>query len=323
MITVYDTACGSLNMGDEIIMDAVMLHLESMFEQQQFCRYPTHYALAPKTLKKAWKNKLAFVGGTNLLRNYWRFRARKNQWSISFFNAFQMQPAILMGAGWNNYADSPEWKARVFYRNALSKEYIHSVRDNYSLEKLKACGVNNVINTGCPTLWQLTPEHLARVPAVKAHQVVFTLTDYSRDIEKDSQLVECLKKNYQKLYFWAQGSEDNQYFDELIQLKPHIFENIERIPTNLKSYNQLFINNEIDFIGTRLHAGIRALQLQKRVIIIGIDNRALEMHKDFNLPVVERYDLNKLDHLINSQWQPVINLPVQAIKDWKAQFQIF
>lgn len=323
MITVYDTACGSLNMGDEIIMDAVMLHLESMFEQQQFCRYPTHYALAPKTLKKAWKNKLAFVGGTNLLRNYWRFRARKNQWSISFFNAFQMQPAILMGAGWNNYADSPEWKARVFYRNALSKEYIHSVRDNYSLEKLKACGVNNVINTGCPTLWQLTPEHLARVPSVKANQVIFTLTDYSRDIEKDSQLVECLKKNYQKLYFWAQGSEDNQYFDELIQLKPHIFENIERIPTNLKSYNQLFINNEIDFIGTRLHAGIRALQLQKRVIIIGIDNRALEMHKDFNLPVVERYDLNKLDHLINSQWQPVINLPVQAIKDWKAQFQIF
>ena len=323
MITVYDTACGSLNMGDEIIMDAVMLHLESMFEQQQFCPYPTHYALAPKTLKKAWKNKLAFVGGTNLLRNYWRFRARKNQWSISFFNAFQMQPAILMGAGWNNYADSPEWKARVFYRNALSKEYIHSVRDNYSLEKLKACGVNNVINTGCPTLWQLTPEHLARVPSVKANQVIFTLTDYSRDIEKDSQLVECLKKNYQKLYFWAQGSEDNQYFDELIQLKPHIFENIERIPTNLKSYNQLFINNEIDFIGTRLHAGIRALQLQKRVIIIGIDNRALEMHKDFNLPVVERYDLNKLDHLINSQWQPVINLPVQAIKDWKAQFQIF
>ena len=322
MITVYDTACGSLNMGDEIIMDAVMLHLESIFTHEQFCRYPTHYALASKTLKKAWKNPLAFVGGTNLLRNYWRFRARKNQWAIGFFDGFQMQPAILMGAGWNSYAKSPEWKARVFYRNALSKEYIHSVRDNYSLEKLKACGVNNVINTGCPTLWQLTPEHLARVPSVKAHQVVFTLTDYSRDIEKDSQLVECLEKNYQKLYFWAQGSEDNQYFDELIQLKPQIFENIERIPTNLKSYNQLFINNEIDFIGTRLHAGIRALQLQKRVIIIGIDNRALEMHKDFNLPVVERHDLNKLDHLINSQWQPVINLPVREILDWKAQFKL-
>lgn len=322
MITVYDTACGSLNMGDEIIMDAVMLHLESMFEHQQFCRYPTHYALASKTLKKAWKNQLAFVGGTNLLRNHWRYRARKNQWAISFFDAFRMQPAVLLGAGWNSYAKKPEWKARVFYRRGLSQKFIHSVRDNYTLEKLKACGVNNVINTGCPTLWQLTPEHLAQVPLKKANKVVFTLTDYSRDVEQDSQLVECLKKNYQKLYFWAQGSEDNQYFDELIRLKPQIFENIERISTNLKSYNQLLINNEIDFIGTRLHAGIRALQSKKRAIIIGIDNRALEMHRDFNLPVVERHDLNKLNHLINTQWQPVIDLPVQAIKTWKAQFQI-
>ena len=322
MITVYDTACGSLNMGDEIIMDAVMLHLESMFEQQQFCRYPTHYALAPKTLKKAWKNKLAFVGGTNLLRNHWRYRARKNQWAVGFFDAFRMQPAILMGAGWNSYADSPEWKAKIFYKKALSKDYIHSVRDEYTLEKLKVCGVNHVINTGCPTLWQLTPEHLSKIPSKKADSVVFTLTDYSRDVEKDIQLVECLKRNYQKLYFWAQGSEDNQYFDELIRLIPQIFENIERISTNLKSYNQLLINNEIDFIGTRLHAGIRALQSKKRAVIIGIDNRALEMHKDFNLPVVERHDLNKLDHLINTQWQPVINLPVQAILDWKAQFKL-
>ena len=320
MITVYDTACGSLNMGDEIIMDAVMLHLESIFTHEQFCRYPTHYALASKTLKKAWKNPLAFVGGTNLLRNYWRFRARKNQWAIGFFDGFQMQPAILMGAGWNSYAKSPEWKARVFYRNALSKEYIHSVRDNYSLEKLKACGVNNVINTGCPTLWQLTPEHLAQVPSVKAHQVVFTLTDYSRDIEKDSQLVECLKKNYQKLYFWAQGSEDNQYFDELIQLKPQIFENIERIPTNLKSYNQLLINNEIDFVGTRLHAGIRALQLKKRAIIIGIDNRALEMKRDFNLPVVHRDNLDMLSDFISKDWRVDIGLPFDSIFKWKSQF---
>lgn len=320
MITIYDTACGSLNMGDEIIMDAVMLHLENMFQQQQFCHFPTHYALAPKTLKKAWKNPLAFVGGTNLLRNYWRYRARKNQWAIGFFDAFRMQPAILMGAGWNSYASTPEWKAKVFYRRGLSQQYIHSVRDNYSLEKLKACGVNNVLNTGCPTLWQLTPEHLAEVPTAKADKVIFTLTDYSRDLDKDVQLVECLQRHYKKLYFWAQGSEDNQYFDELIALKPELFKPIERIPTNLKSYNHLLQTQMIDFIGTRLHAGIRALQLKKRVIIIGIDNRALEMHKDFNLPVVERHDLSTLEQRINTVWQPEIRLPVDAIQAWKAQF---
>lgn len=320
MITVYDTACGSLNMGDEIIMDAVMLHLESMFEHQQFCRYPTHYALASKTLKKAWKNQLAFVGGTNLLRNHWRYRARKNQWAIGFFDAFRMQPAVLLGAGWNSYAKKPEWKARVFYQRGLSQKFIHSVRDNYTLEKLKACGVNNVINTGCPTLWQLSPAHLTQVPAEKTDQVIFTLTDYSRDLEKDIALVTCLKKNYKKLYFWAQGSEDNQYFYELYQFQPDIFSDIERIPTNLKAYNSLLSQHDIDFIGTRLHAGVRALQLKKRAIIIGIDNRALEMHKDFNLPVVERHDLFKLDQLINTQWQPKIHLPIDAIETWKAQF---
>lgn len=321
MITVYDTACGSLNMGDEIIMDAVMLHLESMFEDEQFCRYPTHYALAAKTLKKAWKNPLAFVGGTNLLRNYWRFRARKNQWSIGFFDAFTMQPAILMGAGWNAYAEQPEWKAKFFYQKALTKQYVHSVRDQYTLDKLKACGVENVLNTGCPTLWQLSPEHLAQVPAQKANKVVFTLTDYSRDLERDVQLVESLAQHYDKLYFWAQGSEDNQYFDELLRLKSELFSPIERIATNLKSYNQLLVENDIDFIGTRLHAGIRALQLKKRVIIIGIDNRALEMHRDFNLPVVERHDLNGLNEKIVATWQPEVHLPNDAIQAWKAQFQ--
>lgn len=54
-----------------------MYHLESMFPAQQFVHYPTHYTLAQSTLKQAWKNELAFVGGTNLLRNYWRYRARK------------------------------------------------------------------------------------------------------------------------------------------------------------------------------------------------------------------------------------------------------
>lgn len=320
MITVYDTACGSLNMGDEIIMDAVMMQLESMFSHDQFCRYPTHYALAPKTLKKAWKNQLAFVGGTNLLRNYWRYRARKNQWSIGFFDGFKMQPAILMGAGWNSYAEKPEWKAKIFYNNALSKEYLHSVRDQYTLEKLKACGIDNVINTGCPTLWQLTPEHLKQVPNHKARSVVFTLTDYSRDLEADVKLIQCLNDHYSTLYFWAQGSDDNQYFDQLAQQYPQLFSKIVRIPTSLSAYNALLKDQDIDFIGTRLHAGIRALQLKKRVIIIGIDNRALEMHKDFNLPVVERHDFVLLKQRIQADWQPNIQVPFDMIVRWKNQF---
>lgn len=57
MITIYDTAVDfkTLNIGDQIIMDAVMLHLEHLFSIRAVCIYPTHYALAQSTLKKAWK----------------------------------------------------------------------------------------------------------------------------------------------------------------------------------------------------------------------------------------------------------------------------
>ena len=56
MITIYDTATGSLNIGDTIIMEAAMTELEKMFSYGHFVHYPTHYALARSTLKKAWKN---------------------------------------------------------------------------------------------------------------------------------------------------------------------------------------------------------------------------------------------------------------------------
>lgn len=320
MITIYDTAVGSLNIGDQIIMDAVMLHLEHLFPSEQFVHYPTHYALAQSTLKKAWENELAFVGGTNLLRNYWRFRARKNQWSLGFFDASKMQPAILMGVGWNAYADYPERKAQTFYRKALRTDILHSVRDSYTLDKLKQCGIENVINTGCPTLWQLDRAIQAAVPNKKAPKVVFTLTDYSKDESRDLYLVQCLKKQYEKIYFWAQGSGDDEYFQFLSMKDTELFQGIEQIPNNLTAYNQLLTNNAIDFVGTRLHAGIRALQNKRRAIIIGVDNRAIEMHRDFNLPVVTRDEIEKLPAVIDGNWAVELNLPFDRIGQWKQQF---
>lgn len=220
-------------------MDAVMYHLESMFPAQQFVHYPTHYTLAQSTLKQAWKNELAFVGGTNLLRNYWRYRARKNQWSIRFFDAYVMQPAILMGVGWNAYAEYPEWKAKAFYKKALHSTFTHSVRDTYTLEKLKLCGIKNVVNTGCPTLWQLNQSIQKNIPQRKASNVVFTLTDYSQNEKADQYLIECLGRNYDKLYFWAQGSLDLEYFERLSAINAELYQKIEIIPCNLTAYNQL------------------------------------------------------------------------------------
>ncbi len=301
-------------------MESATAELKSIFEYEQFVHYPTHYALAESTLKKAWENNLAFVCGTNLLRSYWKIKARKNQWSLRFIDAFRMQPAILFGVGWNNYTDETEWKAKVFYKNALRKDILHSVRDSYTENKLKRCGIKNVINTGCPTLWSLTSEKLSSIPTTKASSVVFTLTDYRRNYDLDISLINCLTKNYETIYFWPQGSKDLAYFEEL-NLDSSCHNNqIKLVSNTLIAFNEILVNNDIDYIGTRLHAGIRALQLSKRAIIIGIDNRAVEMKNDFNLPVVNRVSIEELIELINTDWAPSLNIPWTQINNWKAQF---
>jgi len=320
MITIYDTSSGSLNTGDAIIMEAAMTELEKIFSHEHFVHYPTHYSLARSTLKQAWRNDLAFVCGTNLLRNGWRFKARKNQWSLRFIDAFKMQPAILFGVGWSAYTNETEWTAKVFYANALRKDIIHSVRDGYTEKKLKECGLSNVINTGCPTLWGLTSDKVASIPNKKSSSVVFTLTDYCQDSNLDTLLISTLASNYEIVYFWPQGSEDLVYFQELSLDSSINFDQVKLIPSNLRAFNDVLNNNDIDYVGTRLHAGIRALQLSRRTIIIGIDNRAIEMKEDFNLPVVSRESTGELVDLINMDWIPSLNIPWAQIEEWKNQF---
>ena len=53
--------------------------------------------------------------------------------------------------------------------------------DEYTKKKLESMGIRNVINTGCATLWQLTPDFCAGIPSHSASEAVTTLTDYRRD----------------------------------------------------------------------------------------------------------------------------------------------
>lgn len=59
----------------------------------------------------------------------------------------------------------------------------------------------------------------------------------------------------------------------------------------------------------------------KRSLIIAVDNRAKEISKDTNLPVIGREEVKeKLESMINNTWRMEINLPVENIRRWKAQF---
>src|SRR5699024_9456661 len=114
---------------------------------------------------------------------------------------------------------------------------------------------------------------------------------------RDSFMLNTLKKQYESVFIWLQGSNDFNYFNSFDN---DIKEGIQIIPANLSLYNNFLDTHDCDFVGTRLHAGIRAMQKKKRTIILSVDNRAREMGRDFNLNVLDRKNIQELEAFINN-----------------------
>lgn len=321
-IIFFNTEISSLNIGDKIIMESCYRSLKKLFKDSFFVDIPTHIILNKKDFWIMEENKYMFVCGTNLLRGMKLF-SFKNQWKIGclflrYLLKKKINNVVLVGVGWTSYKYARiSFLEKIFLRKLLINGHIHSVRDEYTKCKLNEIGIKNVINTGCITTWDLTKEHCRSIPTKKNEKVIVTLTDYDKNYEKDKLLFEIIDKNYKKIYFWPQGVGDIKYINDLLK-NNNI--NYEIISPNYESYCEFLKNNECDYIGTRLHGGIKALQMLKRTIIIGIDNRALEMKKN-NLPVIARDKIKmELEAKINSNFITEINILEQEIKEWKKQF---
>ena len=311
-ITIFDTSVFSENLGDDIIMDCVKAQLRDMFPRTMWLRVPTHEKITKISYLRMKNTKLGFVGGTNLLASNMRYPI--NQWNIHLWNTKHINNVVLMGVGSQNYGDNINLYTKLVYKKALSSKYLHSVRDSYTEGIMKKIGIDNVINTGCPTLWSLTKDHCKSIPTKKSKDVICTFTDYNKDIEKDKKLCEILFRNYRNVYCWIQGSRDYDYIksisDKFILIDPH-----------LEEYDKVLTSDiELDYVGTRLHAGVRAMQKGRRSIILSIDNRAREMGKDYNLNVIEREDIEELESYINSDFKTDIKLNLENINKWKNQF---
>lgn len=313
-IVLYNPAISSLNIGDEIIEDACKKNLDELFKDSMYIEISTHLPVSNLYMSIIKNVNSSFVLGSNLLMA--KMNGLFRQWDIKIWNANLIKPVILMGVGWHQYSKRTNLYTRLLYKKIFSKQYMHSVRDEYTKEKLNEIGITNVINTGCPTLWTLTKEFCKDIPKKKADKVVFTLTDYNKDVENDKKLIEILRKNYKEIYFWVQGADDYEYLQELNELK-----DIKIIAPNLKSYDKILKKENIDFIGTRLHGGIRALQNKRRTIIISVDNRATELNKNYNIPIIQRDDISHLEDIINNDLVTDINIPEENIKKWKSQFR--
>lgn len=315
-IGVLNTSIASKNAGDFIIMEAASRAIDECLPLAQKMHLTTHERLSRASFQVEKCVDFNIAGGTNLLHSHMGII---KQWNIGLLASLSMKPTILLGVGWRSQAKRrTTLYTRLLLRRLLSREHIHSVRDSYTENRLKAIGIQNVLNTACPTMWSLAPQHCAEIPAGKGEDVVMTLTDYSPDAERDRQLIDLLARAYRRVYFWCQGSGDYAYLSSLGKLGA-----VEVIGANLAAYDGLLGDRAVslDYVGTRLHGGIRALQHGRRSLIIGVDHRAEENRRDFNLPVVSRYLAHDaLDSAIRSPMSCDIHIPAENIRKWKEQF---
>ena len=313
IISIFDTSIASYNIGNQIIMDAVNLEINELFPESFIISLPVEDIKAKSRLYNRI-SETTFVGGTNILNSDIR---KYRQWDLTLHNIIKLSNIVLLGCGWWQY----EHKKTTIYtkwaiNRILSSKYIHSVRDEYTQKRLAKIGVKS-INTGCPTLWRITNKTINLIPEKKNKDVVITLTDYNKKIERDTRLLDICLSNYDNVFLFPQGTGDIKYIKDL-----GYDQKIKFISPQLTKYNEILESKEIDYIGTRLHAGIRALQKSVRAFIIGIDNRAKEMAHDFNIPVIDESNIANLEKWINEPYKLNLNIPFDNIKRWKEQFHL-
>lgn len=315
-ILLFDTAEGSDNVGDEIIMDYCQHQLLKIIRNPYFInKVPTHLEIGKKAYRFNKEASYSIVCGTNILKTSIIFN---RGWHLSMRDMLHLKNLCLMGAGWGNYNNYNSDPYTVWaYHKILSSKLLHSVRDSYTEKRLRSIGFKNVINTACPTMWNLTPDFCEKITEEKSDSVVTALTCYKQDREKDITMLKILHNYYYQIYFWPQQSEDVDYLYSLQLDIP-----IKILPPVLSTYDRLLNEVKVDFIGSRLHGGIRALNHTRRTLIIGVDNRAVEIHKDTNLPVLDRNNIEQLESWINGKQGININLPIDNILKWKSQFRM-
>lgn len=319
IIFLYEPSIASNNLGDYIIVESVKKALSNFLDGNYVVEYPTHTPLSNRyrfTFFRKTPPDYQFVCGSNIIVGKLNQIRHVRQWALNCTTIWQVYDAIFIGVGAQLYQKCNKF-TKFAYKKMFCKDYIHSVRDAYTEDFLKNIGIKNVINTGCPTMWGLTEEHCKKIPTQKAKDVVFTLTDYSQNKVRDEYLLSTLIKLYDKVYFWPQGNQDYQYFTSL---KGN--EGVEMVTASLEGYDYFLEQNDVDFVGTRLHGGIRAIQKGRRTLILGIDNRAKELHKDFNIPVLDDSQIDELEAIILSEYRTEIHLPVENIKKFLKQFNV-
>lgn len=314
-ITILDTAAASNNVGDEIIMDAVDAVLREVFPDAYFYRVPTHDSISDWSRRFIGESDLAVIGGTNILGPR---MGPDDQWKLAPETVDRLAGrTVALAVGWHSYTEKPGWRQGRLIRRLLSSPFEHSARDQHTDDQLKELRVRSR-NTACATMWGLDEAFCRSIPTAKAPAVVTTLTRWRADHAADRAFLERLKALYGEVWYWPQMREDAGYAEEL---SPPGVGGLRPVPANLAGYDRFLDEHDVDYVGTRLHGGIRALQRGRRTLIVEVDNRAAEIARDTGLPTVRRGDLPALDAWVDGAAPTRIRIPTAEIAAWKAQFK--
>ena len=320
-IVLFDPSIRSLNLGDHIIMDSAEKQLANITRGRFTLKCATH-APAVTFYQNTRRNprmrfydeaKYKFVCGSNLL--WKRMFIPRPTFNINPFNCMPYEGCILFGVGTDSGKKPLDGYTKRLYRKILSRDFIHSTRDDRTKAMVESLGLR-AINTGCPTMWGFTPEFCSTVPTGKASNVIFTITDYSRDVEHDKTMIQILKRNYATVSMWLQGAFDEEYLDELGER-----DGIRLIGPSVEAFDKALRNDDVEYVGTRLHAGMYALQHRVRCTIITVDERVRSMRERYGINCIERDEVDDLEQLINSQIQTNMNIDEDAIARWREQFE--
>ncbi len=318
-ILLLNPAISTLNKGDEIICESAISQIDYLLNDAFVVNVSTHLPVSEvyASLLKSSGFDHTFVLGTNLLMG--KLTGKFKQWDINRETSQLLPKCVLIGAGWWQYNNEANYRTKKIYHKILDSEYMHSVRDEYTAEQLKKIGITNTLVTACPTMWNFTKEFTAEIPTKLASNVCTTVTDYSKDPIADAKMLSTLTKKYACVYLWMQGIRDFDYYSEI---KETVSDNqkIKLVAPTVEAYDKVLNMPDMEYVGTRLHAGIRAIQHKKRALIIGVDNRAKEKHISFNLNVLERAQIDNLSSVLDSEIKTDINIPTAVIAQWKQQF---
>lgn len=312
MYVVYNPMLGSDNVGDEIIIESINREFNNLRIAGQRIDIPSHYY--PGRLGRSYLSEcnFAFAAGSNMLgfKDYLR-----RQWKVSNWDLIHHKNKILLfGVGWQSYTAKPNWFNKWALNRMLDHVGPHSVRDEYTKKTLQKMGFSNVYNTGCPTMWELVD----KIPDINkqppSERVIYTITHYNKNIKRDIAWLNKLQNCYQELIFWPQSFADEVYHSEL---EKHTFIKSVKLPCELSSLKRVLTDVDVDYIGTRLHAGVYAMQHRRRALILAIDNRATEISTDTALPIFNCDDLKKIENLSKGEIDFNLSINMREISNFK------